>query len=104
MPVETMSCLIQELFAGIATLLRGMPHSSYAIVYRTGNRVSGARSLLSGFGNVISDSFHYGIRHETLPSPLQGGIDPRCIRRWPVRQVCAILELCGFSVLVRSAN
>jgi hypothetical protein len=45
--LEAMSCIIQEFFASIATLLRGMPHCSHAILYRTGNRLCRARSLVS---------------------------------------------------------
>jgi hypothetical protein len=58
MSVETMSCLIQELFARIATLLRGMPYGPYAILYRIGNRACCARSLVSRFGDIVSRSFH----------------------------------------------
>jgi hypothetical protein len=45
--LEATSCLIQEFFAGIATLLRDMPHDSHAILYRIGNRACCARSLVS---------------------------------------------------------
>jgi hypothetical protein len=60
-PLKTMSCLIQEFFPGIATLLRGMPHGSYAALHRFGNRARCARSLVSRFGDVISRSFYYSL-------------------------------------------
>jgi hypothetical protein len=47
MPVETVSCLIQEFFARIATLLRGMPHDSHSILDSIGNGSRCARSLVS---------------------------------------------------------
>jgi hypothetical protein len=47
MPLEAMGCLIQEFFPNIATLLRSMLHSSYAILYRIGNRACRARGLVS---------------------------------------------------------
>jgi hypothetical protein len=61
MPLEAMGCLIQEFFPRIATLLRGMPHGSYAILYRIGNRACCARSLVSRFGDVVSRSLHYSL-------------------------------------------
>jgi hypothetical protein len=60
-PLKTMSCLVQEFFAGIATLLRGMPYGSYAILYRIGNGACCASSLVSRFGDVISRSLHYSL-------------------------------------------
>jgi hypothetical protein len=42
-----MSRLIQDLLAGIAGTLRGMPHCSCAILYRVGKRAARcARSLV----------------------------------------------------------
>jgi hypothetical protein len=46
-PLKAMSCLIQDFFARIAALLRGMPHGSYAILYRVGNGAGCARGLLN---------------------------------------------------------
>jgi hypothetical protein len=46
-PLHAMSCLIQEFFGSIATLLRGTPQDSYAILYRIGNRACCTRSLVS---------------------------------------------------------
>jgi hypothetical protein len=60
-PLKAMGCLIQEFFARFAALLRGMPHSSYAILYRIGNRACRARSLVSRFGDVVSRSLHYSL-------------------------------------------
>jgi hypothetical protein len=54
-----MSCLIQEFFARIAALLRGMPHGSYAILYRVGDGACCARSLVSRFGDVVSRSLRH---------------------------------------------
>jgi hypothetical protein len=42
-----MSCLIQEFFGSVATLLRGVPRYPHAILYRIGNRACCARSLVS---------------------------------------------------------
>jgi hypothetical protein len=60
-PLKTMSCLIQEFFARIAALLRGMPHGSYANLYRIGNGACCTRSLVSRFGDVVSRSLHYSL-------------------------------------------
>jgi hypothetical protein len=38
MPLEAIRCLIQEFFPRIATLFRGMPHGSYPILHRIGDR------------------------------------------------------------------
>jgi hypothetical protein len=59
--LEALSCLFQELFARIAALLRGMPHGSYALLYRIGNGACCASRLVSRFGDVISRSFRYGL-------------------------------------------
>ncbi|MGB0066147.1 MAG: hypothetical protein WBP85_17020 [Terracidiphilus sp.] len=58
-PLEAMGRFIQEFFPGIATLLRRMPHGPYAILYRIGNRVGCARSLVSRFDDVVRRSLHY---------------------------------------------
>jgi hypothetical protein len=58
-PLKAMSCLIQEFFARIAALLRGMPHGSYAILYRVGDGACCARSLVSRFGDVVSRSLRH---------------------------------------------
>jgi hypothetical protein len=60
-PLKTMSGIVQDCFAGIAALLRGMPHGSYAILYRVGNRACCARSLVSRFGDVVGRSLHYSL-------------------------------------------
>jgi hypothetical protein len=60
-PLKTMRCIIQDFFASVAALLRGLPHGSYAILYRVGNRVCCARSLVSRFGDVVSRSLHYSL-------------------------------------------
>jgi hypothetical protein len=69
--LEAASCLIQEFFASIATLLCGMPHYSHAILYRIGNRACCARGLVSRFDDVVSRSLHYGLGHRTLLRPLR---------------------------------
>jgi hypothetical protein len=56
-----MRCLVQEFFARIAALLRGMSYGSYAILYRIGNGACCASSLVSRFSDVISRSFHYSL-------------------------------------------
>jgi hypothetical protein len=60
-PLKAMSCLIQELFARIAALLRGMPYGSYAILDRIGNRARCAGSLVSRFGDVVSRCLRYSL-------------------------------------------
>jgi hypothetical protein len=47
-PLQALSCVIQELFRGIATLFCGASHHSYAILYyRVCGRAGCARSLAS---------------------------------------------------------
>jgi len=45
--LEALSCVIQELFRGIATLFCGTSHHSYAILYCVSNRAGCAGSLVS---------------------------------------------------------
>jgi hypothetical protein len=47
MPLEALSCVIQEFFGCIAALFCGTPYYSYAILYGVGNRTARARSLVS---------------------------------------------------------
>jgi hypothetical protein len=47
MSLEATSCVIQELFGSVTTVLRGMSHYPHAILYRIGNRAGCARSLVS---------------------------------------------------------
>ena len=47
MSPEAVNCLIQEFFAGIATLLHRMLYDSHTISDCIGNRASCARSLVS---------------------------------------------------------
>jgi hypothetical protein len=60
-PLDALSCVIQQFFGGITALLCGAPHYSYAILDRVGNCTGGARSLVSRFGNVFRRSFHYSL-------------------------------------------
>jgi hypothetical protein len=64
--LDPLTCIIQEFFDGIATLFRGTPRYSYAIVNCIGNRAGCARSLVSRFGDVIGRSFQYSLRHGML--------------------------------------
>jgi hypothetical protein len=64
--LDPLSCVIQEFLDGIATLFRGTPRYSYAIVNCIGNRAGCARSLVSRFGDVIGRSFQYSLRHGML--------------------------------------
>ena len=61
MPLNTMSCMIQDVFAGIEALLRSVPNSPYAILYRIGNRACCARGLVGRFNDVIGRSLHYSL-------------------------------------------
>jgi hypothetical protein len=46
-PLEALSCVIQEFFGSIAALFCGTPHYSYAVLYCVGNRTGCTRSLVS---------------------------------------------------------
>jgi hypothetical protein len=46
-PLEATSCVVQECFGGVKTLLRGVPHYSQAIFDRIGNRTCCTSSLVS---------------------------------------------------------
>jgi len=59
--LKALGGIIQELFGSIATLSRGPPHHSHAILDCIGNRTGCARSLVRRFGNSFSGSFHCGL-------------------------------------------
>jgi hypothetical protein len=67
-PLEALGRVIQEFFRGIATLLCGTLHYSYAILYCIGNRTAGTGSFVSGCGNVFGCSFQYVSRQLFSPS------------------------------------
>jgi hypothetical protein len=46
-PLDALSCVIQEFFGSITALLCGTPHYSHTILDRIGNRTGCARSLVS---------------------------------------------------------
>ncbi|MGA7892923.1 MAG: hypothetical protein WCA49_06850 [Candidatus Sulfotelmatobacter sp.] len=46
-PLEALSCVIQEFLGGITALLCRTPHNSHTVLYRVGYRTGCARSLAS---------------------------------------------------------
>jgi hypothetical protein len=45
--LDALSCVIQDFFGSVATLLCGTPHYSHAILYRIGNRTGCSRGPAS---------------------------------------------------------
>jgi hypothetical protein len=74
-PLDALSCVVQEFFRSIATLFCNAPQYSDAIPDCAGDRTRCPGRLLSRFGNMFGRSVHYCLRHCLLPVFFCGLVD-----------------------------
>ena len=89
-PLEATSCVVQELFGGIATLLRSVSNHSHTILNRVGNRASCRKKP----GELIRQWF----RPSLLPSFVTW--NPPALLAGAIRVNCQY-QTSGFGNLVR---
>jgi hypothetical protein len=100
MPLEPVSCVVQEFFGGIATLFCGASQCSNAVLDSIGNRAGGAGSLTNRFADLFGSLFYYALCHSSLPRFFQVNIPYLCGER--ARSMVALtrnLDVFGSRVL-----